>query len=72
MGIWDKEKRTFTNPNELHNEEAMEVMFEGTGIAALYLYQYPQAALKNKTGNLIRHYLLKMVTISSYLPCACA
>ena len=21
MGIWDKEKRTFTNPNELHNEE---------------------------------------------------
>ena len=20
MGIWDKEKRTFTNPNELHNE----------------------------------------------------
>ena len=55
MGIWDKEKRTFTNPNELHNEEAMEVMFEGTGIAALYLDQDPQAALKNKTGNLIRH-----------------
>ena len=21
MGIWDKEKRTFTNPNELHNGE---------------------------------------------------
>ena len=23
MGTWDKDKRTFTNPNELHNEEAM-------------------------------------------------
>ena len=52
MGIWDKEKRTSTNPNEIHNEEAMEGMFEGTGLTALYLYQDPQAALKNKMGNL--------------------
>ena len=51
MGIWDKYKRTFIDPNELHNEEAMEVMFEDTGITALYLDQYPQAALKNKMGN---------------------
>ena len=28
MGTWDKDKRTFTKPNELHNEEAMEVMLE--------------------------------------------
>ena len=27
MGIWDKEKHTFTDPNELHNEEAMEGVF---------------------------------------------
>ena len=27
MDIWDKDKHTFTNPNELHNEEAMEGMF---------------------------------------------
>ena len=45
MGIWDKYKRTFTKPNELHNEEAMESMFEGTGITALYLDQDTQAAL---------------------------
>ena len=51
MGIWDKDKRTFTNPNNLHNEEAMEGMFEGTWIMALYLYQVPQYALKNKMGN---------------------
>ena len=27
MGIWERDKRTFTNPNEQHNEKAMEVMF---------------------------------------------
>ena len=34
MGTWDIEKRTFAASNELHNEEAMKVMFEGTGITA--------------------------------------
>ena len=52
MGIQDKKKRTFTNLNELHNEKATEGMFKDTGITALYLYQDPQAALKNKMGNL--------------------
>ena len=52
MGIGDKEKRTFADPNELHNEEAMEVIFEDTGIAALYLDQNPQAVLKKKMKNL--------------------
>ena len=46
MGIWDKEKRTFTNPNK-----AIEGVFKGIGIMELYLYQYPQAALNNKMGN---------------------
>ena len=32
MGIWDKERRTFTNQHELYNEEAMEGMFEVTGL----------------------------------------
>ena len=27
MGIWDKYKRTLNDPNEIHNEEAMEGMF---------------------------------------------
>ena len=51
MGIWGKEKCTFTNPNELDNEEAMEGIFKGTGITQLYLDQDPQAALKNRMGN---------------------
>ena len=51
MGIWDKYKRTFNNPNDLHNEELMEGMFEGTGLTALDLDQDPQAALKNKIVN---------------------
>ena len=51
MGIWDKEKRTFTDPNELHNEKAMEGMLEGTDITSLYLNQDPQAAMKNKISN---------------------
>ena len=51
MGIWDKEKHTFTNPSELHNEEATEGMFEGTGLTTLYLDQEPQSALKRKMGN---------------------
>ena len=51
MGIWDKEKRTFTNPNGLHNEEDMEGIFKGTGLTGLYLDQDPKAALKNKMGN---------------------
>ena len=29
----------------------MEVMFKGTGLTALYLYQDQQAALKNKMSN---------------------
>ena len=29
----------------------MELMFEGTGIIEQYLYQDPQATLKNKMGN---------------------
>ena len=48
MGIRDKYKCTFTEPNELHNEESMEGMFEGTVLTTLYLYQDPQVALKNK------------------------
>ena len=48
MGIWDKGKRTFADSNELHNEDAMEGMFEVTGLAALDLDQVPQAAF-NKT-----------------------
>ena len=38
MGIWDKDKCTFTNPNKLHNKEVMEGMFEGTSLTALDLY----------------------------------
>ena len=48
MGIWDKEKCTFANPNELHNEESIEGIFKVTGIIALYLDQGPQSVLKNK------------------------
>ena len=51
MVIWDKYKCTFTDPNELHNEEDMEGMFKGTGLTVLYLDQEPQTALKNKMGN---------------------
>ena len=62
MGIWDKDKRAFTEPNEMHNEEAMEYMFKGTGLTALYLDQDPQAALKNKMGNFDEAYLQKAYT----------
>ena len=48
MGIWDKDKLTFADPNELHNEEAMEGVFKGTGLVALDLDQDPQAYLKKK------------------------
>ena len=48
MGIYDKEKRIFTDPNELDNEEPTECVFEDTGLAALNLDQEPQAALKKK------------------------
>ena len=51
MSIWDEDKRTFTKPNQLHNEEAMESMFEGTSLTELDLYQGPQATMKNKMGN---------------------
>ena len=51
MGIWDKDKRTFTKPNELHNGESMESMFKGTGLMALDLYHDPQSSMKNKMGN---------------------
>ena len=46
MGILDEEKRTFADPNELHNEEAIEDMFEGTGITEIDLDRNPQAELK--------------------------
>ena len=48
MCIWDKYKRAFTNPNEVHNEEVMECIFEGTGLTALYLDQEPKYVLKNR------------------------
>ena len=51
MGIWDKDKSTFTDQNELNNQEAMEIMLQVTCIMALDLYQDPQAALKNKMRN---------------------
>ena len=51
MGIWGREKRTFTEPNELYNEESTEGILEGTGITALDLDHYPKAMLKNKMGN---------------------
>ena len=41
MGILDKEKRTFTNPIDINNEEAMEGMFKGNIITELDLYQDP-------------------------------
>ena len=46
MGIWDKDKLTFTNSNELHNGEVVEFMFKGTGLLTLYIDQDPQSALK--------------------------
>ena len=51
MGIWDKEKCTFTDPNELHNEEAMEGMFKFTGLTEIYLNQDSQSALKKNNGD---------------------
>ena len=51
MRIWDKYKCTFTDPNDLHSEEAMESMCKAIGLTALDLYQDPQYALKNKMGN---------------------
>ena len=50
-GYLGKEKRTFTDPNELHNEEAMEIMLKSTGLKTIDLERYPQASLKNKMGN---------------------
>ena len=57
MGIWDKENHTFTDLNEIHNEEAMEGIFGGSSITALDLYQEPQATLKKKWKALMRHIL---------------
>ena len=57
IGIWDKNKRTYTHLNKLHNEEAMGDMFEGTGLTELYLHQDPQAALGNKLDNFDEAYL---------------
>ena len=48
MSIWDKDKRTFTNPNDFHNKESMDSMFEGTCLTELDIYQNPQSSLKNK------------------------
>ena len=59
MVIWDKDKCTFTDSNYLHNEIAMEGMFEGTVLTALYIDQDPQAVLKNKMGNFDEAYLQK-------------
>ena len=50
-GIWDKDKHTFTDPNRLHNEGAMEGMLNRTVIIALDLDHDPRAALKNETVN---------------------
>ena len=50
MGIWDKDKRTFAKPNYLDNQDAMEGMFEGTGLTELYLDQDQQAVVRNKMG----------------------
>ena len=51
IGIWDKEKRTFSDPNDLYDDEAMKSILEGTGITSLDLDQDHQAALENKMGN---------------------
>ena len=51
MVIWDKDKHTFTEPNDLYNEEDMEGMLEGTGLMALDIYQDPQSVLKIKMGH---------------------
>ena len=61
MVIWDKEKRTFTEPNELHNEEAMEVMFKGTSLMALDLDHYPQALMKKIWEILMRKIIIKLM-----------
>ena len=47
MGLWYKYKRTFTEPKGLHNEEAMDSMFQGTCITVLDLYKNPQDNLDN-------------------------
>ena len=51
MDTWNKYKRTLTDLNELHNEEAMGGTFEGTGLTEFDIYQDPQDALKDKIGN---------------------
>ena len=48
MGIQDKDKHTFNDQNESHNEEEVEGMFEGRSLTYLDLYQCVQAGLKNK------------------------
>ena len=48
MDKWEKDKRTSAKPNELHNEEAMGSILEGTCLMELDLDQDPQADLKNK------------------------
>ena len=59
MGIWDKYKFSFTDPNQLHNKESMEGIFEGTGLMILDLDQDQQNVLKNKTGNFDEAHLQK-------------
>ena len=51
MGVWDKDKPTSTDPDELYNEEVMEGIFEGTGLTELDLDQDPKAGLRNIKGN---------------------
>ena len=48
MGILNKDKHTFTDPNDINNKKVMGDMFEGTVITELDLDQYPRATLKNK------------------------
>ena len=51
MGIWDKYELTFDGQNDLHKEEAIEVMSKVKVVVALDIYQYPQAQSKSKMDN---------------------
>ena len=66
MGIWDEYKRNFTEPNELHNEESTESMFEGTGLEDLYLDQDSQAVLKKNMRNFYEAYIHKPFSRSKF------
>ena len=63
MTSWAETSHTQTHthidPNDLHNEEEVEGMLEGTGLIGLDLDQDPQDAFKNKMGNFEEAYLQK-------------